>query len=88
MEIKVKGKGNKERICYFNEHSKCAIFHYINNSRNFLLNGKSSDYFDNWIDDYIEAETEYEALVLAKQWLIDHGYDADVDDLIYKISQF
>ena len=43
---------------------------------------------DNWLDDYIEAETEYEALVLAKQWLIDHGYDGDVDDLIYKISQF
>ena len=47
-----------------------------------------NDYFDNWLDDYIEAETEYEALVLAKQWLIDHGYDGDVDDLIYKISQF
>ena len=47
-----------------------------------------NDYFDNWLDDYIEAETEYEALVLAKQWLIDQGYDGDVDDLIYKISQF
>ena len=47
-----------------------------------------NDYFDNWLDDYIEAETEYEALELAKQWLIDHGYDGDVDDLIYKISQF
>lgn len=47
-----------------------------------------NDDFDNWLDDYIEAETEYEALVLAKQWLIDHGYDGDVDDLIYKISEF
>ena len=51
-------------------------------------NKKENDYFDNWLDDYIEAETEYEAMVLAKQWLIDHGYDGDVDDLIYKISQF
>ena len=44
-----------------------------------------NDDFDNCLDDYIEAETEYEALVLAKQGLIDHGYDGDVDDLIYKI---
>ena len=44
--------------------------------------------FDNWLDDYIEAESEYEALVLAKQWLIDHGYDGDVEDLFYKISEF
>lgn len=42
MEIKVLGKGNKERICYFNSHCKEALLNYINNSRNELLNGKSS----------------------------------------------
>lgn len=46
------------------------------------------DDFDNWLDDYIDAETEYEALVLAKQWLIDNGYEGDVEDLFYKISEW
>ena len=43
-EIKVLGKGNKERICYFNEHAEDSLKDYINNSRVKLLKGKSSDY--------------------------------------------
>lgn len=42
-EVKVLGKGNKERVCYFNEHCANALNDYINNSREFLLKGKKSD---------------------------------------------
>lgn len=42
-EIKVLGKGNKERICYFNEHCHQALNNYINDSRNVLLKNKKSD---------------------------------------------
>ena len=44
--------------------------------------------FDNWIGDYIEAETEEEAVELAKQWLIDNGADEDVEELQYQVSEF
>lgn len=44
--------------------------------------------FDNWNGDYIDAETEEEALELSKQWLIDNGYDGDVEALEYKVSEF
>lgn len=44
QEIKVLGKGSKERICYFNDHTKDALNNYISNSRPNLLNGKSSEY--------------------------------------------
>ena len=42
-QIKVLGKGNKERICYFNEHCYTALENYLNNSRNILLKNKKSD---------------------------------------------
>ena len=41
-EIKVLGKGNKERIVYFNEHTNEALKEYINGPREELLNGNSS----------------------------------------------
>ena len=43
-EVKVLGKGNKERICYFNEHAEISLKEYINNSRNNLLKNKTSEY--------------------------------------------
>lgn len=43
-EIKVLGKGNKERICYFNEHAEESLKNYINESRNNLLKNKTSEY--------------------------------------------
>lgn len=43
-EIKVLGKGNKERICYFNEHAKDSLQNYINSSRWNLLKNKTSEY--------------------------------------------
>ena len=43
QEIKVLGKGNKERIIYFNDYAKDALKKYINEARNELLNGNLSD---------------------------------------------
>lgn len=43
-EIKVLGKGNKERICYFNEHAMHSLKKYINESRPILLKNKTSEY--------------------------------------------
>ena len=44
MEIKVRGKGNKERIVYFNHHAKESLQNYLKNSRPELLKNKISDY--------------------------------------------
>lgn len=42
--------------------------------------------FENWIGDYTEAEDEEAAVELAKQWLIDNGYEGDVEELEYKVT--
>ncbi len=42
-EIKVLGKGNKERICYFNDHCYEALKTYLEDSRPSLLKNKKSD---------------------------------------------
>ena len=41
-EIKVLGKGSKERIVLFGSHAGTALHHYIRNARPKLLNGKKS----------------------------------------------
>jgi len=46
-EIKVLGKGNKERIVYLNEHTKEALENYLNNARVKLLKGKCDYLFLN-----------------------------------------
>ena len=43
-EIRVFGKGKKERIVYFGEYSLEALNNYLEKSRNILLNGKTSEY--------------------------------------------
>lgn len=43
-EIKVFGKGGKERIVYFGEYAKKYLKEYLSSSRNELLNKKTSDY--------------------------------------------
>lgn len=43
-EIKVQGKGNKERIVFYNEETSKALNNYLNNSRNNLLNNKTNKY--------------------------------------------
>lgn len=44
--------------------------------------------FDNYVCDYIEAETEEEAVELYKAWLIENGCDPEeVDDYEYQIKE-
>lgn len=43
QEIKVLGKGNKERIIYFNDHAASALKDYLDNSRDILLDSRESD---------------------------------------------
>lgn len=43
-EIKVFGKGSKERIVYYGEYSKDLLNEYINNERKLLLKNKESEY--------------------------------------------
>lgn len=43
-EIKVNGKGDKERIVFYGEYAEFFLKKYIDGSRSNLLNGKSSDY--------------------------------------------
>lgn len=44
LEIKIIGKGNKERICYFNTHSLDSLKDYLDLSRDKLLSGKENNY--------------------------------------------
>lgn len=54
---------------------------------NIEMREKYSDIFDNWIGDYIEADSDIIAIELAKQWLIDHGMDQDsVNELEYNVK--
>lgn len=43
-EIKVSGKGNKDRIVYFTDFTKNVLKMYLKDARNILLNGKNSEY--------------------------------------------
>ena len=44
QEIKVMGKGSKERIVYYGSYAADSLDKYINESRNILLNGRESQY--------------------------------------------
>lgn len=47
-----------------------------------------TEIFDNYVGDYIEAETEEEAVELYKVWLIENGCDPEeVDDYEYQIKE-
>lgn len=43
-EIRVLGKGSKERIVYYGSYANDALDNYLNYSREILLNNKTSDY--------------------------------------------
>jgi len=68
LEIKVLGKGNKERIVYLNEHTKVALEDYLNSSRNLLLKG----------------DCEYLFLNHLGTKLTDRGVRLIIDDIIKK----
>ena len=47
-----------------------------------------TEIFDNYVGDYIEAETEEEAVELYKAWLIENGCDPEeIDDYEYQIKE-
>lgn len=47
-----------------------------------------TEIFDNYVGDYIEAETEEEAVEFYKAWLIENGCDPEeVDDYEYQIKE-
>lgn len=47
-----------------------------------------TEILDNYVGDYIEAETEEEAVELYKAWLIENGCDPEeVDDYEYQIKE-
>lgn len=47
-----------------------------------------TEIFDNYVGDYIEAETEEEAVELYKAWLIENGCDPEeVDDYEYQVKE-
>lgn len=48
-----------------------------------------NDIFDNYVGDYIEANSEEEAIEYAKQWLIENGMEPEeVDELEFRTSIF
>lgn len=48
-----------------------------------------TDIFDNYCDDYIEAESEEEAVELYKAWLIENGYDPEeIEEWEYQAKEY
>ena len=43
-EIRIIGKGKKERIVFFNDETSKALNNYLSESRDYLLNGKTNEY--------------------------------------------
>ena len=70
LEIKVLGKGNKERIVYINEHTKEALDNYLNSSRNVLL----------------KTDTDYLFLNHLGSRLTDRGVREIINQIIKKSS--
>ena len=62
----------------------------IANKRKYIVEMMASNEvrFDKWIVDYIEAETEEEALELAKSWLVEHGFYGDIDEIEFQVSEY
>ena len=48
-----------------------------------------TDIFDNYCDDYIEAESEEEAVELYKAWLIENGcYPEEIEEWEYQAKEY
>lgn len=48
-----------------------------------------TDIFDNYCDDYIEAESEEEAVELYKAWLIENGCDPEeIEEWEYQAKEY
>lgn len=48
--------------------------------------GTETTNLTDWIGDYIPATSAFEALELAKAWLIENGYTGNINNLIFHIS--
>lgn len=48
-----------------------------------------TEIFDNYAGDYIEAETEEEAVELYKSWLVENGYDPEeIEEWEYQEKEY
>lgn len=48
-----------------------------------------TEIFDNYVGDYIEAETEEEAIELYKAWLVENGCDVEeVEGYEYQVTEW
>lgn len=48
-----------------------------------------NEIFDNYIGDYITAETAEEAIEIAKNWFLENGMEPEeIEDLEYKVSEY
>lgn len=49
----------------------------------------NTEVFDNYVSDYIEAETQEEAVEFYKQWLVDNGCSlADIEEYEYTVKEW
>lgn len=69
--IRVMGKGSKERIVYYGEYAEEILNKYLSNTRNILLNNKSSEYlFINKNGDHLSS----------------HGVEEAINTIVEKVS--
>lgn len=48
-----------------------------------------NEIFDNYIGDYITAETAEKAIEIAKNWFLENGMEPEeIEDLEYKVSEY
>lgn len=55
---------------------------------NVEMRASNEDCFDNWIGDYIEADSEIEALEIAIAWLKEHGYAGETVEIEFQVSEY
>lgn len=48
--------------------------------------GTETTNLTDWIGDYIQASSAFEALELAKAWLLENGYTRNVENLVFRVS--
>lgn len=48
-----------------------------------------TEIFDNYVGDYIESDSEEEAVKYYKEWLIENGCDPEeVEDMEYQVKEY
>lgn len=49
------------------------------------MRDRNNEYFQNWIGDYVVAENADVAIEFAKWWLLENGYDGDIDGIEFLV---